>query len=104
MRSAQLAREERDELRNVIAEAVGLADRADEILRGRKETRGAVRTAVADMRSRAIDVHRDGQPAWKVVPVLVRDEPLPSDLAALRDLVPLSDASEKTLEWLRDVV
>ena len=34
-----MAREERDELRNVITEAVGLADRGREILRVREERR-----------------------------------------------------------------
>lgn len=99
-----MAREEREELGNVIAEAAALGDRAGAILRDREETRRVVRAAAADMRSRAIDVHRDGQLAWKVVPVLARDETLPSSLAALRDLVPLPEGAAEVLEWLRDGV
>ena len=99
-----MGRDERAQLRQLVREAIDLADEADEILSGREHVDEAVRRDVARMRARGVEVSREERLAWRVLPVMPDDAHVASNLAAVRDRVPLSAGELATLERLRTVV
>lgn len=96
--------EDRDELRRQVTYAADLGNRANAILQAREELHAAVEAAVAEVRSRIIEVNRDGHPTWALVPLTTNDSTLAVSLATIRDQPPMSPESLDTLEWLRGEV
>lgn len=99
-----MGREEREQLRQLVQEAIGLADKAAAVLDGRERMDQAVRDDVAMLRARTQPVSRDERLAWRVVPLMRDDADVVVNLAAVRDRPDTSPEDLAALQWLRDVV
>ena len=64
-----MSKDEREQLKVLVDEALGLARAADEIVGGRDQTQQTALDDVERLSSRAIQVSREGRVAWRVVPL-----------------------------------
>lgn len=96
-----MGREEREQLGELVAEALRLSGRANEIVGRREAAESAVTDGVARLAARSTYVEREGRAAWRVLAVTQEDVGLPADLAVVRDLAALTDADARVLQWLR---
>lgn len=85
-----MSKDEREQLKARVDEALALAAAADEIVSGRDQAKRTVRDDVERLSARAVQVAREGRVAWRVVPLSQDDADIPSHLAAVRDLPDLS--------------
>jgi hypothetical protein len=95
-----MSRDERDQLKALVDEALDLAGAAEEIVTGRDQAKRIVRDDIERLSARAVQVAREGRTAWRVVPLSQDDADIPSHLAAVRDLPPISAPERTSLDWL----
>jgi len=95
-----MGRDERATLRRLIEDADRWSAARAAINGAREETRVAAGRDTERLKARAVTVERDGVPTWVVIPLMQADTPVPTHLAAARDLRPFTPAEEGLLRGI----